>query len=177
MHHIHRTTAFVSRVSAYRERDMIVTFLTEDFGMISAIATGVRKVDSKMRHSLVPFSFGEYEFVRGKDMWRLVSTYPVYSPSLQWYFLYERVSRIMQSFLEKDIPVNMFFGKLSKFITEMYDPVKEIILLYSLVSILGYSHSDEESLLVLAQTPELTEQSRIAGKTLLLHIERVLKEM
>lgn len=47
---------------------------TEKFGMISAMAQGVRLLKSKLRYNLDLFTYGNFAVVRGKDIWRITDT-------------------------------------------------------------------------------------------------------
>lgn len=46
---------------------------TEDFGLISAIAKGLRDMKSKLRYSLQELSYGTVALVRGREFWRVTN--------------------------------------------------------------------------------------------------------
>jgi recombinational DNA repair protein (RecF pathway) len=69
-HHKHTTEAFVLSVTAAREHDARIKVVTKDGEVLSAIATGLRTLQSKLRMSLVPYSHVSISLVRGKDVWR-----------------------------------------------------------------------------------------------------------
>ena len=46
---------------------------TKDFGLISALATGVRKSESKLRYTLQEYSVCQVSLVKGKSTWRITS--------------------------------------------------------------------------------------------------------
>lgn len=73
MYLIYETEAFVLESSGRREADRIFSLYTEDFGMIRASATAVRKMESKLRPHLVNFSLVRISLVRGRDHWRIVA--------------------------------------------------------------------------------------------------------
>ncbi len=50
---------------------MLVTLLTEDFGLVRARAEGIRKPGSKLTHALQTLSETEVVILSGKDGWRL----------------------------------------------------------------------------------------------------------
>jgi recombinational DNA repair protein (RecF pathway) len=56
-----------------READRLYSILTRDFGLVRAIATGVRKETSKLRGALEPVSISNVSLVRGREFWRLTS--------------------------------------------------------------------------------------------------------
>ena len=72
MHEKYTTRGIVICASAYREADKIISIYTEDFGLISAVATGVRNAASKLRYHTQDFSVRDFSLVRGRDLWRLV---------------------------------------------------------------------------------------------------------
>ena len=73
MHHIHRTQAFVLKSFPIKEADRSVILLTENLGVILAIAQGSRKMESKMRQSIQDFSLLNVALVSGRTGWRLIN--------------------------------------------------------------------------------------------------------
>jgi DNA repair protein RecO len=73
MHHIHRTRAFVLKSFQTKEADSSVVLLTENLGVIRAVAQGARKMESKMRQSIQDFSIVNVALVSGRTGWRLVN--------------------------------------------------------------------------------------------------------
>jgi DNA repair protein RecO len=72
MHEKYTTRGFVIYSSAYREADKIISIYTEDFGLVHAVAAGVRRSASKLRYHTQDFSVRRFSLVRGRDLWRLV---------------------------------------------------------------------------------------------------------
>lgn len=72
-HHIYNTKAFIIGTHPSGESDLIVTMYTEDFGLISAIAKGLREMKSKLRYSLQELSYGTVALVRGREFWRVTN--------------------------------------------------------------------------------------------------------
>ena len=56
-----------------READRIYTVMTRDLGLVRALATGVRKEQSKLRGNIEPFSLSTISLVKGKEYWRMTS--------------------------------------------------------------------------------------------------------
>lgn len=77
MYHIHRTPAYVARLYPRGEADMVATLCTREYGVVSAIAKGVRKETAKLRYVLQELTCLYVELVRGKEMWRITSVQPV----------------------------------------------------------------------------------------------------
>jgi len=73
MHRIYTSMALVIDTKPYAEADHSVLLYTKDFGLIRAIAKGVRLEKSKLRYSLTPYSLSEVSLVKGKEVWRLTS--------------------------------------------------------------------------------------------------------
>jgi recombinational DNA repair protein (RecF pathway) len=69
---IYTTKALILKRIPY---DANVSYLlyTKEMGLISALATGVRKSESKLRYALQEYSFCEVSLVKGRHTWRLTS--------------------------------------------------------------------------------------------------------
>ena len=72
-YHIYTTKGLVLAERPKREADRIYSLLTRDFGLVQAIALGVRKEESKLRGALEPYVFSMVSLVRGKEYWRITS--------------------------------------------------------------------------------------------------------
>ncbi|MDR3557950.1 MAG: DNA repair protein RecO [Candidatus Pacebacteria bacterium] len=72
MHEKYTTRGLIVYASAYREADKILSVYTEDFGLVSAVAAGVRRSTSKLRYHTQDLSVRDFTLVRGRDLWRLV---------------------------------------------------------------------------------------------------------
>src|ERR1035437_1712320 len=72
MHEKYTTRGLIVSASAYREADKIISIYTEDFGLVSAVAAGVRRSASKLRYHTQDFSVRQFSLVSGRDIWRLV---------------------------------------------------------------------------------------------------------
>lgn len=72
-HHKHTTEAYILAVKAVKEGDARIKFVTKDGEVLSAIATGLRLLKSKLRMSVVQYSHVSVSLVRGKDVWRLTN--------------------------------------------------------------------------------------------------------
>ncbi len=72
-HHIYNTKTFVIDSYQSKESDLMINLYTEDFGLICAVAQGVREMKSKLRYSLQELSFGTVALVRGRELWRITN--------------------------------------------------------------------------------------------------------
>ncbi len=72
-YHIYNTKGLVLAAWSYKEADRIYSILTREFGLVRAMALGVRKEASKLRGSLEPYSISTISLVKGKEFWRITS--------------------------------------------------------------------------------------------------------
>lgn len=68
---VYTTRGWILASAPSGEASKSYSIYTEDFGLVSARAQGVRKLDSKLRYNLDDFSFATLSLVRGKEFWRL----------------------------------------------------------------------------------------------------------
>lgn len=80
MHAIHHTRAVILKSLPSKEGDKLFWLFTEEFGLVVAVATGIRKPGAKLASQLIDYSFVEADLVKGREVWRLVSAVPIMSP-------------------------------------------------------------------------------------------------
>jgi DNA repair protein RecO len=69
------TTAIILSRTDYGEADRIITLLTPDYGKLTLLARGVRRVKSKLAGGIELFSVSEITFIKGRgEVGTLVST-------------------------------------------------------------------------------------------------------
>jgi len=73
MYTIYTTPALILSATPHGDSDMILVLLTKEFGLIRAVANGLRKEASKLRFSLQPFSVVDVSLVKGKSIWRVTN--------------------------------------------------------------------------------------------------------
>ena len=68
-----RITGFVLKHSDYREADVILSVLTKEYGKLSFVAQGVRKMTSKNAGSIMPYTKTEilFDYNETKTFFRL----------------------------------------------------------------------------------------------------------
>ncbi len=71
MRHKYVTRAVVLGRGAARESGLMLTLLTEDFGLVRAKAEGLRKPGAKLAGALQTLCESDVTLVRGKEGWRL----------------------------------------------------------------------------------------------------------
>ena len=70
-HTIYQTEGIVLSKKDFGEAERVYNIYTEKFGMVVAVARGVRLLKSKLRYNLDLFAYGNFSLVTGKDIWRL----------------------------------------------------------------------------------------------------------
>ncbi len=80
MHTIHHTKAVILKSEPRGEYDKTWWLFTEDFGLVRAVTTGIRKPTAKLKSQLVEYAFVDVDLVQGRDVWRLVSATALYNP-------------------------------------------------------------------------------------------------
>lgn len=69
---VYNTDAFVISSTETGEANKLFCLFTQDLGILYAEALGVRKIDSKLKFTLQPFSAIRISVVRGKQRWRII---------------------------------------------------------------------------------------------------------
>ena len=77
-HTIYNTEAFVISSRGSGEADKTFHLFTKDFGTIRAKATGIRKIESRLRYFVQDMKYIDASLVKGKNYWRLVSARPIH---------------------------------------------------------------------------------------------------
>lgn len=155
-HHIYQTKAYVIESTEAGEANRRLSLLTEDLGLISVAAQGVRHGVSKLKASIQDLSYSKVSVVRGKEVWRLTNAEKLIS-------LFDRrlpmtVRRLLAHCLQfvkrltpEDIKMDELFLLMSKLSTYCFSNkeeaekyTKEIRLLFEIrtLSYLGYGSSD-----------------------------------
>lgn len=70
-HVIYQTEGIVLGKRDFGEAERMIYIYTEKFGMIQAMAQGVRYLKSKLRYNLDLFTFGNFSLIAGRDFWRI----------------------------------------------------------------------------------------------------------
>ena len=81
-HQIYLTQGIILKKRDLGEADRLFYIYTEKFGMIMALAKGVRLEKSKLRGNLDLFVYGDFAVISSKDFWRLVDARDIFSLKL-----------------------------------------------------------------------------------------------
>lgn len=73
MHHIYHTEGIILGSRSHGEAGKYFHIFTRDLGMVTATASGVRKMSSKLRYVLQDFAYIKLDLVQGKNILRLTS--------------------------------------------------------------------------------------------------------
>jgi len=73
MYAIYTTPGFIVGSKPHGEAGKVLFIFTRDFGLITAVAAGIRLERSKLRYGVQDYSFGIFSLVKGKEFWRLTS--------------------------------------------------------------------------------------------------------
>ena len=121
-HQHYDTEGFVLGHIDVRESSRILYVLTEKFGLIFALAQGVRETKSKMRTNLQDYFCLRLGLVRGKEFWRVTSAeeIPWMSNLISSPEVYPKVSRIFS------LVRRLVQGEAID--PEFYSGVKEVLL-------------------------------------------------
>ncbi len=78
--HIYTTKAIIIKSALSSEANKLYYLFTEDFGLILAIAQGIRLEKSKLKGHLLDFSLSSISLVKGKEFWRITSAEIIEKP-------------------------------------------------------------------------------------------------
>jgi DNA repair protein RecO (recombination protein O) len=73
MYIVYPTEGIILKSVPIGEADCYYSILTRDLGLVFAEAKGVRKMESKLRYSLLTFGAADFSLIRGKGRWRIAS--------------------------------------------------------------------------------------------------------
>jgi recombinational DNA repair protein (RecF pathway) len=152
MSHVKYTTdSFVIASKEHGEADRIFKLYTKDFGMIFAIAKGVRHLKSKLKPHLGVGERVKISLVKGKEFWRLVEAVkydedniPIQSKK-HFAKIIAVISRLVQG-EEKNLGVYETLVKLNKSLFSLQNGCLEgleLIASTKVLSSLGYSPREE----------------------------------
>lgn len=91
-HIIYQTEGIVLGKRDFGEAERVYNIYTEKFGMIIAVAQGVRYIKSKLRYNLDLFTYGNFAIVRGKDIWRITDAREIKSINNNNLSLFSRIA-------------------------------------------------------------------------------------
>ncbi len=188
MHVVHHTDAFILKVQPLGEANVRVWLFTRTFGLVIAVAQGVRKQGAKLQMQLSDYAFIAADLVRGKDLWRLTSATALHTPLLEKHASgfgrsYVRTLSALERFCHGEEANEPLFAHLEASCAALEAPAVDersldTISLWKVMALLGYLsiEREEESLFSLplpeaAQALSSEKRSRLIQK-----INHVIKE-
>ena len=150
-HHIYTTKAFIIHSSSHGEAGKFLLLFTHDFGMIGAVAQGIRLSRSKLRYHIQDYSFTNISIVRGKEVWRLTGAYGLVD-EIKPNILHIKILKLLKRLLhgeEKNERLFIIIEELykSKIKEEDYDNV-ECLTVLRVLSALGYINDKNLSIFI-----------------------------
>ena len=79
MHTQYHTDAYVLKSYPHGESNKTFILLTKDFGLVRAIAQGIRLHKSKLKFSLQDYSKAHVTLIKGKDGWKITTAQPIFN--------------------------------------------------------------------------------------------------
>ncbi len=147
---LHRTEGIVIKTREYGDADLIVTFLTNDFGLIHSFAKSPRKTKSRFGSSLEPLSYVRLSFW-GKENARLprltqADIIKSFQTIRESYDRFVKVSELLEIILmcfpERDVSHNafgFFLRSLHECESEYMNPLMLLALKIKLLKFAGFA--------------------------------------
>lgn len=153
MYNIYTTPGFVVGSKPRGEAGKIIFIFTRDFGMVTAVAEGIRLEKSKLRYSLQDYSFGTFSLVRGREFWRLTSgaEQVIDLIKIDSKQLVARIALLLRRFLHGEenhpelfdcIRDGIQFLEKTPNITEEQLKTLESVIVFKMLELLGYVGKD-----------------------------------
>ena len=198
MYAIHTTPGFIIESRPYGEAGKTFFVFTRDLGMIRAVAQGIRFEKSKLRYHTQEYSFGVFSFVRGKEVWRMVSAdsdlrFKIEDVRLEKkiaarHELIARIALLLRRLLHGEEAHPQLFGQLEAFERFLEsnmeiddEPMKslESLVVFRMLHALGYVGKDQMLAPLLSSneiTIELLDQTQASRMHMNQHINKALRE-
>jgi recombinational DNA repair protein (RecF pathway) len=134
----HTTQTIVIESFDNSEHDRVYKLFTRDFGMITAHAKSIRKLESKLRAHVLPRSMSLVTLVQGREVWRLVGAeqQDVVGDSIH------EVTTLIKRFVRGEGAHKALYDRLVQFLktTTKYEAKLSRVLIYYIVLVeLGYA--------------------------------------
>ncbi len=153
-HHIYTTKSFIISSNPYGESGKFINIFTQDLGLISATASGIRVSNSKLRYHLQDYDFSTISFVKGKEMWRITGAKGIEENTTltkQTKVIYIKLLNLLKRFLhgeEKNEDLFSIVENIYKYLSTSNVETNELIDIETLGVLrilhnLGYIRSNE----------------------------------
>lgn len=183
MYEKYTTEAFVVGQRNIKESDKIFLLFTRDFGLVWAIATGIRKPLSKLKSFLEVGNKIDITLIKGKEFWRVVEAeqgiggiLKIKESKVSFFHILNITQRMVQG-EEKNQSLwqslNMCFESLQN-IDKKNIHILECIILTRVLDALGYGRTEKDWGISL--TSDLTEEMFEIAKNKKASIVRLINE-
>ena len=128
------------------EAGKFLLLFTKDFGMIGAVAQGIRLSQSKLRYHIQDFSFCTVSIVRGKEVWRLTGAHEIEEETVTG-ILHIKILKLLRRLLQGEEKNE----KLFEIVKELYrteikiedHEIVECLVVLRILDSLGYISSKD----------------------------------
>ncbi|MDQ3089974.1 MAG: DNA repair protein RecO [bacterium] len=190
-YHVYTAKGIILRERPLKEADLSLKILTRELGLITAIATGLRKGNSKRRPPLTELSLSDVSLVRGKRDWRVTSAsleinaYNALKNNRKILLSVARALFLVENLVQGEEKHPELFNTLYEFITFGFtenlsglEEIFESILVARILSKLGYLSEKEFPEIIFNDevTKELFEKNITLNKSLILAINKGIRE-
>jgi DNA repair protein RecO (recombination protein O) len=116
-HHKHHTEGFILESRNFGEANRYFTIFTRELGVVRAAAQGVRLLKSKLRYGLQDYAYAKVDLVRGREIWRVTSSAPLFHfPKIKedkyLFLIYIRMLRLIERLSPGEEPNEKLFEDL-----------------------------------------------------------------
>ncbi len=149
---IYETKAFVLSAHNTGEGNRLFYLLTEDLGLVKAVAQNIRAEKSKLRYNLQANSSLEVSLVRGREYWRIIGAkngkhfFYLFKNDLEKLHLLNRLFSLLSRMIQGEGGNNYLFGTMEgavksledNLVSESYVRCVEILAVSRILWSLGY---------------------------------------
>ncbi len=190
-YHIYNATGIILRERPLKEADLSLKILTRELGLISAVATGLRKGNSKRRPPLTELSLSKISLVRGKKDWRVTSAsleenlYQSLKKNKKVLLSVSKSLNLIENLVQGEEKHPELFDEVYDFINlalreniEGLENIFESLLVVRILSKLGYINEKEfeKEIFEKEVSEELLKDSQSKNKELVVAINRGIRE-
>jgi DNA repair protein RecO (recombination protein O) len=147
MHHKYHTDAFILSSRGVGEADKLFTLYTRDMGKVTARASGVRKISSKLRATLLDHVLVRVDLISSREFWRITSagakeTFTVIHADRDRYRVLARIMQLIDRFIHGEHADTELFDDVVRFMYALCTPelTRETIVAYEHVFVLRILH-------------------------------------
>lgn len=190
MHHIYHTEGIILGSKNFGEADKIFYIYTKELGMVYAVATGIRKLSSKLRFVLQDYMHVNVDLVRGRDIWRVTTASKsgktfLFKEKTEQLKVVAQISLLCRRLLAGEEVNEKLFMDLSQGFSMVYyadskDALvnAEIVVVLKLLSNLGYIRENKwtEGLLNFPFDNEILAEVEKSKPNILREINQALRE-